>query len=218
TSVRGNYLHLRMPINKEFPYWSQISTIIPGRGVIAEHNVIRDGEWIVRMVEGEFRYNLVMDIIDHDLAQSGSTGKIHHNMLLVGDSDSRQGSMSGCIAIVYPPKKPGDGMEVYNNLFDGGAKLDIPAIEICNGGLVKTLRNNVFYNFGYREKYFKRPQSMIRHAWNEVVTAQQAARLGYANFNLFFRPKVKTPRNYLLGVSDKTERRDVGFGLNDIPK
>src|SRR5262249_50970237 len=26
TVARGNYLHLRMPINQQYPYWSQIST------------------------------------------------------------------------------------------------------------------------------------------------------------------------------------------------
>jgi hypothetical protein len=44
TAVRGNYFHLRMPITKEFPYWSQISVFTTGKAVVGEHNVIRDGE------------------------------------------------------------------------------------------------------------------------------------------------------------------------------
>src|SRR5439155_25585629 len=38
TVVRGNYFHLRMPITKEYPYWSQISVFTTGRGVIGEDN------------------------------------------------------------------------------------------------------------------------------------------------------------------------------------
>ena len=98
--VRGNYLHLRMPITKEFPYYSQVSTFSTSKGALGEHNVIRDGEWIVRFVEGEFRYNLVTDILDHDLMQNGSAGRVHHNLFVAGRSDSRQGSMFGCIAVM----------------------------------------------------------------------------------------------------------------------
>src|SRR5438105_4267229 len=117
TVVRGNYLHLRMPITKEFPYYSQVSTFSTSKGALGEHNVIRDGEWIVRFVEGEFRYNVVTDIVDHDLMQNGSAGRIHHNLFLAGTSDHRQGSMSACIAVIYPPKKPGEGIEIFNNRF-----------------------------------------------------------------------------------------------------
>ena len=85
TVVRGNYFHLLMPLTDEYKYWSQISVFTTGRAVVGEHNVIRDGEWIVRFVEGEFRYNLITDIIDHDLMQNGSNGRIHHNLFLAGD-------------------------------------------------------------------------------------------------------------------------------------
>jgi hypothetical protein len=218
TIVRGNYFHLRMPINQQYPYWSQISTFTTAKGAIGEHNVIRDGEWIVRMVEGEFRYNLIMDIIDHDLMQNGSIGRIHHNLFLAGDSDHRMGSMSACIAIVYAPKNPGEGMEIFNNVFDGGNKLDVPGIEVCPQGFVKSVRNNVFFNFAHKEKYFKMPQAVIRPIWNDDTGSEKAPRLGYADYNLFYNPKAKSPRNYLLSVAGKVERKDAGFGLNDIPK
>ncbi len=55
--IRGNYLHLLMPINEEFPYYSQVSTVNPVNN-LCEHNVIRDGEWIVRFVEGEFGWRV----------------------------------------------------------------------------------------------------------------------------------------------------------------
>jgi hypothetical protein len=215
--VRGNYFHLRMPITKEYPYWSQISVFTTGRHAIGEHNVIRDGEWIVRMIEGEFRYNLISDIVDHDLMQNGSVGRIHHNLFLAGSSDHRHGSMSAAIAIVYAPKPPSDGMEVFNNVFDGGGRLDVPGIEIAPGGFVKTVRNSVFFNFAHKEKYFKRPQAMIRMIWNDDPAEEKPARLGYADYNCFFNPLAKTPRNYLLSVAGKTERKDAGFALHDLP-
>lgn len=218
TIVRGNYFHLRMPITKEYPYWSQISTFTTGREAIGEHNVIRDGEWIVRMIEGEFRYNLISDIVDHDLMQTGSYGRIHHNIFAAGTSDHRHGSMSACIAVVYPPKNPGDGIEVFNNVFDGGARLNVPGIEVCPKGFVKSVRNNVFFNFAHSEKYFKRPQAMIRMIWNDEPAEEKPARLGYADYNLFYNPDSKGKRNYLLSVEGKTERKDAGFGLNDIPR
>ncbi len=217
TIVRGNYLHLRMPITAEFPYYSQVTTFSTSKGAIGEHNVIRDGEWIVRFVEGEFRYNVITDILDHDLMQNGSAGHIHHNLFVAGKSDSRQGSMSGCIAIVYPPSKPGEGMEVNNNVFDGGGWMDVPAIEVCPGGFVTSVRNNVFYNFGHKERYFKSAQGAIRAAWNDDAADGKPARLGYADYNCFYNPKVKSPRNYLLSVADKGVRKDGGFGKHDLP-
>src|SRR5262249_14412587 len=44
------------------------------------------------------------------------------------------------------------------------------------------------------------------------------ARLGYADYNLFCSPSAKFRRNYLLSVPGKTERKDAGFGLNDLPR
>ncbi len=218
TEVRGNYFHKLMPLTKEFPYWSQVSVFTTGRHVVGEHNVIRDGEWIVRFVEGEFRYNVITDIIDHDLMQTGSYGRIHHNLFLAGDPGHWSGSMMGCISVVYPPKNPGDAIEIFNNVFDGGNRLDVPGIEVCQGGAVKSVRNNVFFNFAHKEKYHKRPQAAIRMAWNEAPSEEKPARLGYADYNLFYNPAAKTPRNYLLSVAGKAERKDAGFGLNDIPR
>jgi hypothetical protein len=189
-----------------------------GKDVVGEHNIIRDGEWIVRFVEGEFRYNLISDIVDHDLMQNGSNGRIHHNLFLAGTSDHRQGSMSACIAVIYPPRKAGEGIEIFNNVFDGGGRLDVPAIEVAPTAFVKSVRNNVFCNFAHTGKYFKRPQAMIRMSWNDEPAEEKPARLGYADFNLFSSPGARVRRNYLLSVSGKRERQDDGFGKNDIPR
>jgi hypothetical protein len=186
--------------------------------VVGEHNVIRDGEWIVRFVEGEFRYNVITDIVDHNLMQNGSNGHVHHNLFLAGTSDHRQGSMGGCIGVIYAPKKPGEGIEIVNNVFDGGSRLDVPAVEVAPQAFVKSVRNNVFFNFAHKDRYYKRPQAMIRTIWNDEPAEEKPARLGYADYNLFFNPGVKSPRNYLLSVPNKTERKDAGFGRNDVPR
>ena len=218
TVVRGNYFQLRMPITEEYPYWSQISVFTTGRDVVGEHNVIRDGEWIVRFVEGEFRYNIISDIVDHDLMQNGSNGRIHHNLFLAGASEHRHGSMFACIAVIYPPKNPGEGIEIFNNVFDGGGRLNVPAIEVAPKAFVKSVRNNVFFNFAHSDKYYKRTQAMIRTTWNDETAEEQPTRLGYADYNVFYSPNAEAPRNYRLAVPEKTERKEAGFGLHDIPR
>lgn len=212
--IRGNYLHVLMPRNAEFPYWSQVSTVDPG-GNLVEHNVIRDGEWIVQMFEGEIRYNVICDINDHNLMRNGSAGKVHHNLFHVGKPEHPPGSMSGFIYIVYPPKKPGEGIEIYNNTFDGCGTFEPPGIEVCERGFVKSLRNNVFCNMRLA-KYFKLPPAVVRPSWQENADTS-SERLGYADYNLFHNPMAERPRNYTLTVAGKTLRKDDGFAANDLP-
>src|SRR5206468_3646746 len=104
------------------------------------------------------------------------------------------GSMFGCIAVIYPPKGPGEGIEIFNNVFDGGGRLDVPAVEVSSKAFVKSLRNNVFFDFAHRERYYKGPQAMIRPAWNDAPDEAKPARLGYADYNLFFSPATRAPR------------------------
>jgi ferric-dicitrate binding protein FerR (iron transport regulator) len=218
TVVRGNYVHVLMPRTPEFPYWSQVATFTSARGALAEHNVIRDGEWIVQFVEGEFRHNLICDINDHNLLRNGSTGRIHHNLFVAGKPDHPPGQMNGCIFIVYAPKDGQEGAEIWNNTFDASGQLNVPGIEVNPGGWVKSLRNNVFYNFAHEVKFISSAQAMVRPIWNEPLTEPGPARLGYADFNAFYSPQAKVKRNYALSVAGKTERKDAGFALNDLPR
>jgi len=218
TVVRGNYLHVLMPRTPEYPYWSQVATFTSARGALAENNVIRDGEWIVQFVEGEFRNNLICDINDHNLLRNGSTGRIHHNIFVAGRPEHPPGSQSGCIFIVYAPKDGEAGAEIYNNTFDAGGVLNVPGIEVNPGGFVKSLRNNVFFNFPHQEKFIKSAQAMVRPTWTEELTDPPPTRLGYADYNAFYSPAAKVKKNYALGVEGKTERKDAGFALNDLPR
>lgn len=216
--VRNNYTHCLMPRTPEYPYWSQVSTFTTAKGALAEDNVIRDGEWIVQFVEGEFRRNVICDINDHNFLRNASTGRIHHNIFVAGKPDHPPGSMSACIFIVYEPKQGEEGCEIFNNTFDAGGTMNVPGVEVNPGGFVKSVRNNVFYNFGHKENYLRSAQAMIRPCWTEALTEPYPVRLGYSDYNLFYSPGAKVHRNYALGVKDKTERKDAGFGLNDLPR
>jgi hypothetical protein len=212
--IRGNYLHVLMPRNEQFPYWSQVSTLQPA-GNLVEHNIIRDGEWIVQLLTGEFRYNIVCDINDHNLMRNYSAGSVHHNIFFVGKPQHPPGSMFACISVIYPPREGQDGMEIYNNTFDGCGIFEPPGIDVCEKGVVKSLRNNLFMNLKLT-KYYKLPAAVIRPSWQEEQP-KDPARLLYADYNAFFNPQAKDPKNYTLTVPNKTLRKDPGFAQHDLP-
>src|SRR5205823_15121165 len=115
TIIKGNYCRVLMPRNAQYPYWSQVTNLLASKDVLVEENVIRDGEWILQLVEGECRNNLICDCNDHDFCRNGSIGCIHHNIFFAGAPEHPAGSNGGCIAVVYPPP-PGGGIEIYNNV------------------------------------------------------------------------------------------------------
>lgn len=61
-------------------------------------------------------------------------------------------------------------------------------------------------------------QVTIRAARNDNAAHQILARMGHADYNLFYSPRAKSKRNYWLAVAGKAERSDAGFGLNDLPR
>jgi hypothetical protein len=215
TVVKGNYIHVLMPRTAEFPWWSQVASFTSARGALAEDNVIRDGEWIVQFVEGEFRRNVICDINDHNFLRNGSAGRIHHNIFFAGKPDHPPGSMSACIFVVYAPKGTEDGIEIFNNVFDANNTLNVPGIEVNPKGFVKSLRNNAFVRFAHQEKYVRHPQAMICPQWEEPLTTPPPERLGYSDYNLFYSPAAKSHRIYALGVAGKAEKDD-GFGRHDL--
>ncbi len=215
TVVKGNYIHVLMPRTAEFPWWSQVSTFSSMKGALAEHNVIRDGEWIVQFIEGEFRHNVVCDINDHNFLRNGSTGRIHHNIFFAGKPDHPPGSQGGCIFVVYGPKESDEGVEIFNNDFDANNVLNVPGIEVNPNGFVKSLRNNAFIRFNHQEKFGNTAQAMIRPHFSEPLTTPLPPRLGYSDYNLFHSPAATSHRVYGLGVAGKAEKDD-GFGKHDL--
>ena len=96
--------------------------------------------------------------------------------------------------------------------------MNVPGVEVNPEAFVKSLRSNVFFNFAHGERYIKGAQAMVRPSWQETIPTPTPERLGYADFNLFHSPAAKVKKNYALTVAGKTERKDAGFGLNDVPK
>ena len=215
TVVKGNYVHVLMPRTADFPWWSQVASFTTARGALAEHNVIRDGEWIVQFVEGEFRNNVICDINDHNFLRNGSTGRIHHNIFFAGKPDHPPGSQSACIYVVYAPKEKETGTEIFNNVFDANGILNVPGVEVNPNGFVKSVRNNAFVRFNHQDKYIRHAQAMYTAQWEEAPTTPPPNRLGYVDFNLYFSPTAKTHRLYALGVAGKAEKDD-GYGKHDL--
>jgi len=77
--VKGNYIHTEIPSSR----WSQVHTLAVNncKKLVTEHNVIRHGQWVVRGLSGEFRYNLVLDADAHNFIIGPAAGThIHHNI------------------------------------------------------------------------------------------------------------------------------------------
>jgi hypothetical protein len=211
--VRGNYIHTEIPSFR----WSQVHALAissPGAGLVVEHNIIRHGQWVVRGLAGEFRYNLVLDADAHNFIVGPTAGThIHHNIF--ARYCTVDPNLNSSIAVIYK----GDDIEIYNNTFDGGGKdlariWHVPAIEVGPNGFLSSLRNNVFYNHPTK---FANGTATVRPGFAEKKATPAPARLGYADYNLFFNPDAAEKVNYALSVAGKTLRTDAGFGKHDVP-
>jgi hypothetical protein len=211
--VHGNYIHTEIPSFR----WSQVHALSingPCPGLVIEHNVIRHGQWVVRGLTGEFRFNLVLDADAHNFIV-GPAGRchIHHNIF--ARYCTVDPNLNSSIAVIYKA----DDIQIYNNTFDGGGKnlarrWHVPAIEVGPNAFLASLRNNVFYNHPTR---FTNGSATVRPGFTEKQIAPGPPRLGYADFNLFYNPDAAVKRNYALSVAGKTERIDPGFARNDVP-
>jgi hypothetical protein len=211
--VRGNYVHTDIPSYR----WSQVHTlqvVSPCPGLVVEHNVLRHGQWVVRGLTGEFRYNLVLDADAHNfIIGPRAETHIHHNIF--ARYCTVDPNLNSTIAVIYK----GDGIQIYNNTFDGGGKglarpWHVPVIEVGPEAFLASLRNNVFFN---NPTNFASGSATVRPGFREKQTSPGPARLGYADYNLFYNPEASERRNYALSVMGKTERTDAGFARHDVP-
>jgi hypothetical protein len=212
-TVRGNYIHTEIPSFR----WSQVHTILvhsPCPNLVIEHNIIRHGQWVIRGLTGEFRYNVVLDADGHNFI-IGPKEKchIHHNIF--ARYCTIDPNLNATIGVIYKA----DDIQIYNNTFDGGGKdmervWHVPVVEVGNEGFVKSLRNNAFYNHVTR---MGNGTATIRPGLSEKKTEPGPTRLGYADFNLFYNPDAAEKRNYAVSVAGKIERTDPGFAKNDAP-
>jgi hypothetical protein len=212
-TVRGNYIHTDIPSYR----WSQVHTLAvvpPCPGLVIEHNVLRHGQWVVRGLAGQFRYNLVLDADAHNFIIGPSEDThIHHNVF--ARYCTVDPNLNSTIAVIYKAKD----VRIYNNTFDGGGKelarrWHVPVIEVGPEAFLTSLRNNVFFNHPTR---FASGTATVRPGFGEKKTTPGPPRLGYADYNLFFNPDAAEQDNYALAVKGKTERIDAGFAQHDVP-
>src|SRR5262249_27106987 len=135
--------------------------------IVVEHNVFRGSSWMIQGMDGEFRYNLLVDNINEAFFRfTQENAKIHHNILI----------NVGYARVFYPSAGflfLADGTQVYNNTIDvGGAQLGWFNFSLLqppdDGGSV---RNNVFTGFAYQNQ-----------------TAVVSGGLDYGDYNCFYNP------------------------------
>jgi hypothetical protein len=212
--LRGNYVHVLHfdPAGDE----SALQALYGTTDTLAEHNVLRGWSWVLRGFGGELRYNQILDTDSVSwVYQPFENTKIHHNVFLMCRRPSIE--VQAGIFLVNNRAK---GIEVYNNTLDAGGKdmmLTGAAVAIDPGCFLDSLRSNVVVHF----PFFRNDggAAAVRPGITESVVPPPA-RLGYADYNLFFNPDFSNPdpgapRNYAVSVAGLTVRRDTGFGAHD---
>ena len=208
--VRGNYVHDEHIVGAGDE--SCISTHYSVSDALAEHNVLRRGTWVVRGFGGEFRYNAVLDADNLDfLQQPFETTRLYHNVFAMCAPTLDGSAVQGGIELV---NARATGIEIFNNTFDGGGPavgFGGPAISVDAGSMLASLRSNLIAHFAFQSNI---GDAAIRAGPTEGIDPKPA-RLGYADFNLFYNQSQLTLQNYGLSVAGLSERADPGFALND---
>jgi hypothetical protein len=205
--VRGNYVH-----NVHVAAAGDDSTLGVAYGttdVLAEHNVLRRGTWVVRGFGGELRYNALLDADDLAwIQQPFENTRVHHNVFLMCHAPDGRVGIQGGIQLV---NNRTSGIEIYNNTLDGGGGLATfsgPVISVDSTSFLDSVRSNLIHNFRLEAN-----GAIIGPHDGETLSPAQP-RLGYADYNLFFTPATPT-RNYALSVQNLVERVDPGFAFHD---
>jgi hypothetical protein len=188
-TLRGNFSYHR------YPYaWSQGHNLdFEGSSTapsLVEHNIFRGSSWMIQSMNGDFRYNLLVDNINEAFFRYTAKGtQIHHN-ILVNVGYQRQYSPSGGLYFL------GDSTGLYNNTMDVGGKrlgwVESTAVRPSSGGRA---RNNVFTGFAYDNP-------------NDVFAGTDKDNPGdwaQADYNCFYNPDTK----------DLTRYANAAFGTHD---
>jgi hypothetical protein len=213
--VRGNYVH-----NRPYPGAgdeSAMSVIYGTSDVLAEHNLLRSGDKVIRGFGGELRYNAVLDADDDAwLHQPFEDTQVHHNLFLMchaPETPPPEGVRAGIHLVNFRAR----GIQIYNNTLDGGGRdrlLTGAAVAIDDECFLESLRSNLIFNVPYWRN--DGDAAAVRPGITESVDPPPA-RIGYADYNLFFNPDAELIRNYAVAVPDRVLRGDPGFALHDAP-
>jgi hypothetical protein len=215
--VKRNYTHVLLWVDPVLWTWIQTGNIPKvAAGTVVEDNVIRVGEWTIQFMDGELRNNVILEAQGHNALRIGK-GKVHHNIFAHAMKQpgryGNQYTLSADSFILQPYAT--DGFEVYNNVFDGSYRAAMAGFAIDKGSTMPSVRSNVFYNMRLAED-----RAVIGGGFNEGVPKPRPDRLGYADYNLFHYNTIDHTLNicnYGVGVAGKTERKDNGFALHDVP-
>ncbi len=214
--IAGNYIH----IPGDLDGWNQVKalSLIDVGAVVVEHNVIRDGNWLVDVRgNAEVRYNLLGDSHDRPwlILEDASTQSVHHNVFIRTDPTFETDGVEVNHPVGMSPA------EIYNNTFAGGGTCWAatgPALVVNPGAFLASFRSNAVFGFVPR---LGAQTALVRgaHDGDNVASAEPInpppQRLGYADYNLFYNPNGAARVNYGLAVAGKRERLDPGFALND---
>ena len=120
-----------------------------GKGTLAEHNVIRDGEWIVPVRGRRFRYNLLADHKDHQLhpQREQRPGKVHHNIFFTGNPPHVAGSENELSASSTRPRRARPDLSCTTTSSTGAMSTEAPASRSARTKWIKSMRNNVYFRF-----------------------------------------------------------------------
>jgi len=219
--IANNYIHAVHDFSATDPgnpYGSQVSNLAfsQSTNVSTHDNVLRDGEWMVRGLDGDFYNNLLLDLESHDWIINPESGaKIHDNIF----APRYDGQIVGLVAGIrlYDPSMT--GVEIYNNTFDAGAGFTGPAIDIGPGVTLGSLRSNLFYDFPVN---WSSGNAVIRPGESETLSgspprpATDPDRIAYANFNAFYNPNAAPGTvNFAVGV-DGAVYNSPQFGSGDV--
>jgi hypothetical protein len=207
--VRGNYVHVVHFTGSGDE--AAIMTMYGTTDVLAEHNVLRGGTWVLRGFGGELRYTAVLDSEASGwLNQPFENTKVHHDLFLM--CDPPRSAIDGGVHLVNTRAV---GIELYNNTLDGGGPtMELPGapVVIDSGCFLSSLRSNLIFNFPFQRN--DDGAAAIRPGLLEGVDPPPP-RLGYADYNLFYNPQASRTRNYAVSVPGRTVRVSAGFAEHD---
>jgi hypothetical protein len=179
-TIRGNFSYHRYPFG-----WSQGMNLAFDAGAgaaLVEHNLFRGGSWMIEEFVGEFRYNLLVDNINHSFFRGARANtKIHHNIIVNVGYQRLYEPSGGVIS---------SSSDFYNNTVDvGGRQLGWFSTPFVASGLLQNVRNNVLTGFAYQS----------------ATPLFAAGTVAGANYNCFFNPDTTFATPYAdagLGAND----------------
>jgi hypothetical protein len=216
--VRLNLQGADLTVDARRPYWVQVAGFESSGSpdTLIEHNVFYRAHWNVRGLDGEFRYNVVLDNHCHEwIIAPMSRARVHHNIFaryrfnaIDKHPDALAWAPSSGFCLYNRPTK----VEFYNNVVDcvdvarASNNSSNSIVAIAGDTVMESLRNNVFMRC-----------RLEAPAIGPASKSPPGPYLAYADYNLFYHPDASLRDNYSLWVNGLKERIDDGFARNDLP-